>query len=89
MVINASVQYNDDGFLPDIILLTLCYYNRGTRLNAMKRFCLCSLCSLLNVLTFFSPCLVDAQKVEMRSDFSLKNAILDDFQTGVCIIQIT
>ena len=38
MVINVSVQYNG-GFLPDIILLTLCYYHRGTRLYAMKRFC--------------------------------------------------
>ena len=35
-------QYND-GLLPDIILLTHCYYHRGIRLNAMKRFCICSL----------------------------------------------
>ena len=42
MAINVSVQYNG-GLLPDIILLTLCYYHRGTRLNAMKRFCICSL----------------------------------------------
>ena len=42
MAINVSVHYND-GFLPDIILLTLGYYHRGTRLNAMKRFCICSL----------------------------------------------
>ena len=42
MAINASVQYNG-GFLP-IILLTQCHYHRGTRLNAMRRFCLC--CSL-------------------------------------------
>ena len=48
-----SVQYNNDELLPDIILLlSQCYYNRGTRLNAMKRFCLCSLQSHLNVLTF-------------------------------------
>ena len=40
MAIN-SVQYNG-GFLPDIILLTQCYYHWGTRLNAMKRL-LCSL----------------------------------------------
>ena len=33
----GSVQHND-GFLPGIILLTQCYYHRGTRLNAMKRF---------------------------------------------------
>ena len=37
MAINVSVQYNG-GFLPDIMLLTQCYYHRGTRLNAMKRF---------------------------------------------------
>ena len=40
--INVSVQYNG-GLLPDIILLIQCYYHRGTRLNAMKRFCICSL----------------------------------------------
>ena len=35
---NVSVQYNG-GLLPDIILLTQGHYhNRGTRLNAMKRF---------------------------------------------------
>ena len=51
MVINVSVQYND-GLLPDIILLTQCYYHRGTLLNAMKRFCICSLWSHLNILTF-------------------------------------
>ena len=44
MAINVSVQHNG-GFLPDIIiLLTQGYYHhRGTHLNAMKRFCLCSL----------------------------------------------
>ena len=41
MAINVSVQY-DGGFLPDIVLLTQCYYHRGTRLNAMKRFCIFS-----------------------------------------------
>ena len=41
--VRLSVQY-DGGLLPDIILLTQCYYhNRGTRLNAMKMFCICSL----------------------------------------------
>ena len=29
MSINVSVQYNG-GLLPDIILLTQCYYHRGT-----------------------------------------------------------
>ena len=48
----TGTTYND-GLLPDMILLTQCYYHRGTRLNAMKRFCLCSLWSHLNVLTFF------------------------------------
>ena len=42
MVVDISIQYND-GFLPDIILLTQCYFHRGTRLKAMKRFCICSL----------------------------------------------
>ena len=42
MAINVSVQYNG-GLLPDIILLTQCYYHLGTRLNAMKRFCIRSL----------------------------------------------
>ena len=39
MAINVNVQYNG-GLLPDIILLTQCYFHRGTRLNAMKRFCI-------------------------------------------------
>ena len=51
MAINVNVQYNG-GFLPDIVLLTQCYLHRGTCLNAMKRFCICSLWSHLNVLTF-------------------------------------
>ena len=42
MAINISVQYNG-GLLTDVIMLTQCYYDRGTRLNAMKRFCICSL----------------------------------------------
>ena len=43
MVINVNVQYNG-GLLPDIILLTQCYSHRETtRLNAMKRFRICSL----------------------------------------------
>ena len=43
MAINVSVQYNG-GLLPGIVLLTQqYYYHRGTRLNAMKGFCICSL----------------------------------------------
>ena len=42
MAVNVTVQYKS-GLLPDIILLTQCYYHRVTRLNAMKSFCLCSL----------------------------------------------
>ena len=37
MAINVSVQDNG-GLLPDIILLTLCYFHRGTRLNAIRCF---------------------------------------------------
>ena len=37
VAINVSVQYNG-GFSP-----TQCYFHRGTRLNATKRFCICSL----------------------------------------------
>ena len=54
MAINVviSVQYNC-GLLPDIILLTQCYYRRGTSLNATKKFSLCRILShLLNILTF-------------------------------------
>ena len=42
MAINISVQHNG-GLLPDIILLTQGYYHRGTHLNSMKRFYICSL----------------------------------------------
>ena len=41
MAIDVSVQYHG-GFSPGIILLTQFYYHRGARLNAIKRFCLCS-----------------------------------------------
>ena len=37
MAINVSVHYNG-GLLPDIILLTQCYFHRGTRLSAMNSF---------------------------------------------------
>ena len=60
------------------------YYHRGTRLNAIERFCLCTLWFDLNVLPFFSPWLGDAHnKAKMRSDFSLKNSIYQ------CIFQST
>ena len=36
MAINVRVQHNG-AFLAGIILLTRCYYHRGTRLKAMKR----------------------------------------------------
>ena len=38
MTINASVQYND-GFLPDIILLTQGYYLWGTHFKCYGRGC--------------------------------------------------
>ena len=71
MAINVSVQYNG-GLLLDSILLTQCYFHRGTRLNAIKRLYICSLRSRLSVLTFPPP-EGDAQKVYVRSDFSLNN----------------
>ena len=52
----CTKQYNG-GLLPDIILLTQCHYHRGTRLNAMKKFCFrCLLWSHLSVLIFFPLC---------------------------------
>ena len=50
----VSVQHNG-GFLPGIILLNQCYFHGGTRLNAVKRFRICSLSSYLNVLPLFPP----------------------------------
>ena len=41
MVTDVSVQH-DGGLIPDMILLTPYYYHRGTGLNALKRFCICS-----------------------------------------------
>ena len=35
----VSIQYNG-GLLPEIIPLIQCYYHWGTRLNAVKRFCI-------------------------------------------------
>ena len=59
---NVSVQYNG-GLLPDIILLTQCYYHRGNRLNTTKRFYLQPLI-LPKRFDIFSPLtLGDAQKV--------------------------
>ena len=37
LVAKSSIN-NNDGFLPDVIMLTQCYYHRGTRLNAINRF---------------------------------------------------
>ena len=36
---NVSGQYNG-GFLHNIMLLTLCYYHQGTRLDVIKSFSL-------------------------------------------------
>ena len=73
MAIKVSVRYND-GILPDVILLTLCYYHRGTRLKAIRSLCPRSLCSHLNVLTIFPSLGGDGKKVQVRSDFSLSNS---------------
>ena len=77
MAINVSVQYNG-GLLPDIVLLlNQSYYHRGTRLNAMKRFCiyLQPMIPPNKRLDISPPWLGDAQKVKARSDFSLKTNI--------------
>ena len=76
MAINVrSVQYNG-GLLPDIVIpsLTQCYYYWGTRLNAMKMLCLCSLWShLLSVLTFPPPCVGCSEGLDaFRFFFKLK-----------------
>ena len=64
MAINVNVQYNG-GLLPDIIMLTQCYYHREARLNDMKIFSLCSLRShLISVLTF-SPCVGCSEGLEI------------------------
>ena len=42
MLIYVSVPYNG-GSLTDILRLTQGYYHGGTRLNAMKKFCIWSL----------------------------------------------
>ena len=59
IVINVSVQHNG-GFLPGIISYSvdpmLLPYFRRTRLNAMKRFCICSLHVIPpKRLAFFPP----------------------------------
>ena len=66
---NVRVQHNG-GFLSGIILLTQCYYHRGTRLNAMQRFCIYSIWShLINVLTI--PPLIEgcSKDLDACSDF--------------------
>ena len=43
MAINVvGVQHNGGLLLGITLLLTHCYYHRGTHLNAMRRFCLSS-----------------------------------------------
>ena len=55
MAINVNVQQYNGGFLPDIILWTQCHLHRGTCLNAMKRFCICSLFIPPKRFDIFSP----------------------------------
>ena len=62
MAINVSVQY-DRGFLVDIMLLTQCYYHRGTRFNAMEEVLYFQLLIPPKRFDIFSPRLGDAQKV--------------------------
>ena len=64
MAFNVSVQYNG-GLLPDIILLTQCYYHRGTRLKFKCHEEVLYLQPMIPIKRFdiFSPSLGDAQKV--------------------------
>ena len=39
---SLAINVKCSGFLPGFILLTQYYYQRGARLNAMKRFCICT-----------------------------------------------
>ena len=50
MAINVISLQHNGGFLPGTILFTQCYYHGGTRSNAMKRFCICSLRSHLKTV---------------------------------------
>ena len=72
MAINVNVQYNG-GFLPDIILWTQCYLHRGTCLNAMERFCICSLLIPPKRFDIFSPITGECSESlgQVWSDFSL------------------
>ena len=58
MAINVSVQY-DGGFLPDILLLILCYYlliSSGNPIKCHAEFSsFYSLCSRLNILIISPP----------------------------------
>ena len=40
---HVVIYLHNGGFFPDMIMLTQLNYPRGTRLNVMKRFCICSL----------------------------------------------
>ena len=62
MATNVSVQRNGE-FPPGMILLTPCYYHRGTRLNAMGEVLSLPLMFPPKGFDIFSPCLGDAQKV--------------------------
>ena len=72
MSIKLCVWY-DGGFLPDMLLLVLRYYHRGTRLNAMERFCLCLQPMFPPTKRFdsFPPCLGDARLDAFRFFFKL------------------
>ena len=66
----VNLQHND-GFLPDILLLTLCYYHRGIQLNPMKSFDPCSQCPQDVLVCSFVHQL---QPMSLRCVFSLHQA---------------
>ena len=62
MAINVSVQYNGR-VLPDMILLTQCYYHRGAPFECHEEALYLQPMIPPKRFDIFSPCLGDAQKV--------------------------
>ena len=70
---NVIVQCNG-GFLYDITVDTIMLLPLANTIKFHEKVCPCSQCSYLYILTILSPGWVDAQKIWMRSDFSLSNS---------------
>ena len=84
MANDVSVQYNGK-FSPDIILLTLYHYHRGARLNAIRRFCLCSPCPNLSVSSHF-PLQSGGYSEGLDAFRNTLNSSIRGFQSGMCSV---